>query len=60
MTRNCSSCGKPISKGRLKVLPATTVCVGCSTEEDRDFSEVEDGLESNEFLSTHDGEPGGG
>ena len=25
----CSSCGKPIERGRLEAVPDTTLCVGC-------------------------------
>ena len=28
---NCEKCGEPIPEGRLKALPNTRVCTGCST-----------------------------
>ncbi len=33
MQRNCKHCNNLISEGRLKILPHTYSCVGCSTTE---------------------------
>lgn len=33
MARNCRGCGKAIPEARLRALPNTTTCTGCSTEQ---------------------------
>ncbi|MGB8930933.1 MAG: RNA polymerase-binding protein DksA [Anaeromyxobacteraceae bacterium] len=31
----CETCGKPITAGRLKARPVTTLCIDCKTESER-------------------------
>lgn len=31
MSKKCANCGQPIPEGRLKALPKTTTCTGCSS-----------------------------
>src|SRR5262249_29801033 len=35
MARTCTSCGRPIPRGRLEVFPDTTTCVECQTKAER-------------------------
>ena len=38
----CHGCGGPIGDERLKVLPATTMCVGCASPQTRTLRRIKD------------------
>ena len=53
MTKNCSTCGKPILPARLEALPDTETCVKCSVVAYKPIEAVDlDGTATDELTRT--------